>query len=190
MAKKILNYYKILQVEKNADKETIEVICKHYLEKYGEEKYPKKHKIYHNAYEILTDDEKREKYDKLLESKKVENEEEKIETKMYNHKKSGKVRGKSGKVKTSGKSRRGRRYAQSGRGEMYGKSGKNNNISNAFNYVSDIENEYGAVSKIFKTLLGTAKSQPLLTGAGLLMGGAVAGKGIQKGRGLISKGKK
>ncbi|RAP50227.1 MAG: hypothetical protein BZ138_06875 [Methanosphaera sp. rholeuAM270] len=171
MSKKITNYYKILKVEKDADKETIEVICKHNLEKYDEEKYPKKHKLYHNAYVILTDDEKREKYDKLLESSE-EDKNEKITRKDMKGK--GRGRGSGRKGKGMGRGRSGR---------------KNNNLSNTLGYVSDIAGN-NQVSSIVSTLLGTAKKSSLLTGASLLMGGAVAGKGIQKGMKAMSKGKR
>ena len=75
------------------------------------------------------------------------------------------------------------------RGYGRGRSGKRNfsNISNTFNTVSDIENEYGTFSNIFQSVLGTAKSQPLRTGANLLIGGAIAGAGVKKGRNYMSK---
>ena len=164
MAKKILNYYKILKVEKDADKETIEVICKHNLEKYDEEKYPKKHKIYHNAYVILTDDEKRAKYDKIIESSEEEKEEKITTKKMMDN---GRGRGKGRK----GKGRSGRKI---------------NNLSSTLGYVSDIAGN-NQISNILSTFLGTGKQSSLLTGASLLMGGAVAGKGIQKGMKSMSK---
>lgn len=167
MAKKIFNYYKLLKVEKDADKETIEVICKHNLEKYDEEKYPKKHKLYHNAYEILTDDEKRAKYDKILESSEEEKEEKSTTKKM------------KGKGKGRGKGRKGK--GRSGR--------KNNNLSNTLGYVSDIAGN-NQVSSILSTLVGSGKQSSLLSGASLLMGGAVAGKGIQKGMKAMSKGRR
>lgn len=174
MVKHLINYYKVLKIEKDADTETIEKVCKQGLKKYDEENYPKEHNIIHDAYIILTDDEKREKYDKLLEaaSKKEEEKEEEIEKPKFETKKmKGKMRGK-------GK-----------RGYGRGKSGKNNfsNISNTFNTVSDIEKEYGVFSNIFQSVLGTAKSQPLRTGANLLLGGAIAGAGVKKGRNFMSK---
>ena len=171
MVKCIINYYKVLKIEKDADKETIEKVCKKGLRKYDEENYPKEHQVIHDAYIILTDDEKREKYDALLEaaSKKEEKEEqEEIE---------------KPKIKTNKMKRKGRR------GYGRGKSGRRNNkmMSNTFGNISGIEKEYGTFSKVFQSVLGTAKSQPLMTGANLLMGGAIAGAGVKKGKDFMSK---
>lgn len=167
MAKKIINYYKILKVKKDADTETIKRKCKLGLKKYDKENHPKENKILCNAYKILTDDKKRAKYDKLLEKQEEEKkEDEKIIEKF-----------ESKKMKSHGKRRK--RRGKFGR--------KNKNYSNALNYASNVEKEYGVVSKVFKGMIGNAKSQPLMTGANLLLGGAIAGAGVKKGRNFMSK---
>lgn len=173
MVKRLINYYKVLKIEKDADTETIDKKCKQGLKKYDEENYPKEHQIIHDAQIILTDDEKREKYDKLLEaaSEKEEKDEEIEKPKFETKRMKGKMRGK-------GK-----------RGYGRGRSGRRNysNMSNTFNTVSNIEKEYGTFSNIFQSVLGTAKSQPVMTGANLLLGGAIAGAGVKKGRDYMSK---
>lgn len=77
------NYYEILQVDKNADEEIIKKIFKYHIKKnhpdlfQGEEKEDalKKVQLFNEAYEVLSDNEKRKIYDEELKIKQQEKDE-------------------------------------------------------------------------------------------------------------------
>lgn len=145
MTKYIKNYYKILKVDRYADQKSIKQAYKKLTLKYhpdvdDNKENEKKFLSVQEAYEVLSDPDKRIKYDKLYD-------------KAYNN------------ITTNKKGR---------------KNHKKNN--NTVNFIKDMEDKYGIASKGFDLLLGSAKSQPLLTGPKLLLGGAAAGVGVSKGR--------
>lgn len=57
-----------------------------------------------------------------------------------------------------------------------------NNLSDAIEFVSDLEDNYGLFSKLFKTGSGAMKSKSMFSGTNLLLGGLMAGYGVKKGR--------
>lgn len=79
------NYYEILEVDKNASKEVIEKAYRTLAKKYhpdlqqGNQKqeYAEKMKIINQAYDILSDDIKRDEYNKKLENERMQFQEEK-----------------------------------------------------------------------------------------------------------------
>lgn len=69
------------------------------------------------------------------------------------------------------------------------KSKKNNskNIKDAIDFASDLEDNYGIISKLFKTGSGAMKGKGLFSGTNLLLGGVMAGYGVKKGRDYMAK---
>lgn len=142
MTKYIKNYYNVLKVDRYADQKTIKQAYKKLTLKYhpdltDDKKDKKKFLTIQEAYDVLSDPDKRIKYDELYD-------------KAYHNRKINK------KVK------------------------KHEN--NTINLVKDIEDNFGIVSKGANMLFGSIKSQPLLTGSKLLIGGAAAGVGVNRGR--------
>ncbi|RAP48672.1 MAG: hypothetical protein BZ135_00395 [Methanosphaera sp. rholeuAM6] len=177
MTKKIIDYYKMLKIEKDADTEIIEEKCKKACKKYDEETYPKENKIINDAYIILTDDEKRAKYDKLLEKAYEEDEEEdKLDYDSKKSKRQGKRKYSQGRGKGMGR----------GLGKGMGR-GSSKGLTNTFKYASNIQKNSGSFSKILKTAMGASRSSPLMSGFNLLVGGAAAGYGVKKGRDYMAK---
>jgi DnaJ-class molecular chaperone len=66
---------------------------------------------------------------------------------------------------------------------------KNNkkSISDAVDLVSDLEDNVGVVSKLFKTGSGAMKGKAMISGSNLIFGGLMAGYGIKKGRDYMAK---
>lgn len=67
------------------------------------------------------------------------------------------------------------------------KSKKSINLNDAVNTVSDLEDNYGLISKLFKTGSGAMKGKSLMTGSNLILGGIMAGYGVKKGRDYMAK---
>lgn len=66
--------------------------------------------------------------------------------------------------------------------------GKNKStLSDAVNTVSDLEDNFGIISKLFKTGSGAMKGKSLMTGTNLILGGIMAGYGVKKGRDYMAK---
>lgn len=63
----------------------------------------------------------------------------------------------------------------------------NMNISDAVDMVSDIEDNYGVISRLFKTGSGAMKGKAMFSGSNLIFGGLMAGYGIKKGRDYMAK---
>ncbi len=82
------NYYEILQVDKNADEEIIKKVFKYHIKKnhpdlfQGEEKQIAKEKVqeFNEAYEILSDKNKRKEYDDELNQNQIEKRQESNES--------------------------------------------------------------------------------------------------------------
>lgn len=66
------------------------------------------------------------------------------------------------------------------------KSG-NINVGDAVDLVKDAEDNFGIISKLFKTGSGAMKAKGLMTGTNIIIGGAMAGYGIKKGRDYMAK---
>lgn len=67
------------------------------------------------------------------------------------------------------------------------KSKKSINVKDAVNTVSDLEDNYGLISKLLKTSSGAMKGKSLMTGSNLILGGIMAGYGVKKGRDYMAK---
>lgn len=67
------------------------------------------------------------------------------------------------------------------------KSKKSINVKDAVNTVSDLEDNYGLISKLLKTGSGAMKGKSLMTGSNLILGGIMAGYGVKKGRDYMAK---
>ena len=143
MTKYIKNYYKILKVDRYADQKTIKEAYKKLSLKYhpdvndNEEDHEKILSI-QEAYSVLSDADKRIRYDKIYD----------------------------------------RAYANKSKSEK----GKKRHKNNSFDLLKDVEDNFRIASKGANLLFGSLKSQPLLTGTKLLMGGAITGVGINRGR--------
>ena len=61
------------------------------------------------------------------------------------------------------------------------------NISDAVDIVSDLEDNYGVVSKLLKTGSGAMKGKTMFSGTNLIFGGLMAGYGVKKGRDYMAK---
>lgn len=76
------NYYEILEVDKNASKEVIEKAYRTLAKKYHpdlqqglqQQEYSEKMKIINQAYDVLSDDKKREEYNQKLENERIQRE--------------------------------------------------------------------------------------------------------------------
>lgn len=62
-----------------------------------------------------------------------------------------------------------------------------NNISDTVDLVSDLEDNFGIVSKLLKTGSGAMKGRAMFSGTHLIFGGLMAGYGIKKGRDYMAK---
>ncbi len=145
MVKGIMDYYAFLNVDRDADKKTIKKAYRKALKDYDstkayDSKTKMKYEIINDAYIILSDDEKRAKYDEILNQA--------LKTK---------------KVKKT-------------------KKAGTNNIEKTVKFAADMEEDYGLISKLFKMGSTAFKAQPLMTGANIVVGTAVAGYGVKKGR--------
>ncbi|MBE6486009.1 MAG: hypothetical protein E7Z85_04110 [Methanosphaera stadtmanae] len=143
MTKYIKNYYKILKVDRYANQKTIKESYKKLTLKYhpdvnDNKEDQKKYLSIQEAYTVLSDADKRIKYDELYD-------------KAISYNKSG-------------------------------KKGKNYQENNTINLLKDIEDNFGIANKGANLLFGSLKSQPLLSGTKLLLGGAAAGIGVNRGR--------
>ncbi len=68
---------------------------------------------------------------------------------------------------------------------------KDNKIGDTVKFAKDMEDEYGVFSKLFKTAINAFKTQPLMATSNVIIGGAVAGYGIKRGRDYMAqRGKK
>lgn len=144
MTKYIRDYYKILRIKRNANQKTIKRAYKRALLKYDSGKgnvknAEKKLKLIKEAYKVLSDENKRAKYDELYEQ-------------ASNNKKNN-----------------------------------NSNLNDTFKTVKDVHENYDLVSKGLNTIFKSIKSQPLLTGSKILIGGAAAGYGYKRGKNIINK---
>ena len=143
ITKYIKNYYKILKVDRYANQKTIKESYKKLTLKYhpdvnDNKEDQKKYLSIQEAYTVLSDADKRIKYDELYD-------------KAISYNKSG-------------------------------KKGKNYQENNTINLLKDIEDNFGIANKGANLLFGSLKSQPLLSGTKLLLGGAAAGIGVNRGR--------
>lgn len=144
MTKYIKNYYKILKVDRYADQKTIKQAYKKLTLNYKQDinyskKDEKKCLLIKEAYSVLSDPDKRIKYDKLYDN------------------------------------------------GLRKKKEKNNHKNNKINLSKDIENKFGMASKGANLLFGSLKSQPFSIGSKLILGGAAAGIGINRGRKYFKK---
>jgi DnaJ-class molecular chaperone len=144
MTKYIKNYYNILKVDRYADQKTIKESYKKLTLKYhpdvnDNKEDQKKYLSIQEAYSVLSDADKRIKYDELYD-----------------------------KAISNNNKRR--------------KNGKKNHNNDTINLLKDIEDNFGIANKGANLLFGSLKSQPLLSGTKLLLGGAAAGVGVNRGR--------
>lgn len=150
MVKYVPDYYKVLDINSDADETDIKKAYKSSLRKYEQKKTSKVKnkkmiKLINDAYIVLSDDKKRRKYDKLRS--------ELIKNKKANNQK--------------------------------------NNIENTLKVVNDVKDNYDLISKLFKVGSGTMKGKSIFTGTNIIIGGAMAGYGIKKGKDyMANRGKK
>ncbi len=64
---------------------------------------------------------------------------------------------------------------------------KNNKIKDSVELAKEVKDKYDLISKIFQTGTKAMKIKPLLTGTNIIVGGAMAGYGIKKGREYMAK---
>ena len=148
MKKYIKNYYKILKVDRYANQKTIKKAYKKLTLNYhpdvnNNEEDEKKFLSIKEAYSVLSDPDKRIKYDKIY---------DKIQENKLKQKKE-----------------------------------KKNHKNDTLNLFKDIEDNFGIASKGGKILSGSLKSQTLSMGTKLLLGGAAAGIGVNRGRKYLKK---
>ena len=185
MTKYIQDYYGILNIEADADNKTIKEAYECNMKKYHPDvnngaKAQRKYELSQEAYDVLSDGDKRKEYDKLREraianQKKKEEEKEKQSIDIDNFKKSSK-KGKSN-------------FISKGKSGMKGRGRSSNNLNNAF----DLVNNLGGSKSVGKMVgLGgkSASASPLLSVSKVLLGGATAAYGVKKGRDYINKGRK
>lgn len=149
MVKYIPNYYAILKIDEDADKNTIreayEKLSKKYKQSSNQSKKSKQLcKFTNDAYIVLSDDKKRKKYDKIL-------------------KEANQI--KPNQVKKINK----------------------NTVKNAKDAVNFVQDNYDIISNIFKTGSKFMKGRTLFTGTNIIIGGAMAGYGVKKGRDYMAK---
>lgn len=146
MVKYLPDYYKILNINPNADtdeiKEAYEISYSKYKAKKSSKTNNKMIKLINDAYVVLSDENKRRKYDNL--------------------------RNNAIKNKKSNKKNK-------------------NSVEDTFKVVNDVKDNYDLISKLFKTGSGAMKGKSLFTGTNLIIGGAMAGYGVKKGRDYMAK---
>ena len=180
MTKYIQDYYGILGVEPDADNKTIKDAYECNIKKYHPNvnngaKAQRKYELSKEAYEVLSDADKRKKYDvlrqKAIANQKKKEEEEKAKQ-DFDYKKSAKNSKSSfkGKKKSAFK---GRGRSKSSAFDLLGSVGKSGNIGKAVSLGSK-----------------AGKASPLLSLSKVIVGGTAAAYGVKKGRDYISRGGK
>ena len=186
MTKYIQDYYGILNVEADADNETIKEAYECNMKKYHPDvnNGAKAQKIYNlsqEAYEVLSDGDKRKEYDKLRkraienQKKKEEKEAEKLDMDQLKEKSS-----KSGR--RSGKKGRGRSAFNTGRRSKGG-------LNSSFDVVNGMKKS-GNISKIIGAGATAGKGGSVFSLSKLIIGGAATAYGIKKGRDYVNRGKR
>lgn len=165
MVKYILDYYGILNIDETANKKTIEKAYKRAIVKYKSksgEMDKQKCKYVKDAYLVLSDDERRAKYDLLRKQAKMNSKDKKSDD--YDDVKENADKIKDILSDMNKRSGRGSKFVSSSAKAMKGKS------------------MMGGGSKL---LSGTGSKMLFGNGAKLLVGGAIAGYGAKKGRDFI-----
>lgn len=186
MTKYIQDYYGILNVEADADNETIKEAYEYNMKKYHPDvnngaKAQKKYELTKEAYEILSDGEKRKEYD-ILREKALANQKKKEEEKIKQDfdydksRKTSKQKGRSSFKTKGGSSFKGRRKS-------------NSNISGSFDVIKGLE-KGGSLSKVLGAGAKAGKSGSLFSLSKLIIGGAATVYGVKKGRDYMARGGK
>ncbi|MBQ6219808.1 MAG: DnaJ domain-containing protein [Methanosphaera sp.] len=183
MTKYIQDYYGILNVEADADNKTIKDAYECNMKKYHPDvnngaKAQRKYELSQEAYEVLSDGDKRKEYDKLREKalanqKKKEEAQEKID-----YDKSGQTSSKKSKSPFKGK----------GRSSFKGKKSKST-ASNAFDLINNV-GKSGNLGKVLSAGAKSGSSSSLLSLSKLVLGGAATAYGVKKGRDYMAGGGK
>ncbi|RAP51382.1 MAG: hypothetical protein BZ133_03130 [Methanosphaera sp. SHI613] len=183
MTKYIQDYYGILNVKADADNKTIKEAYECNMKKYHPDvnngaKAQRKYELSQEAYDVLSDDEKRKEYDilreKALANQKKKEEEEKAK-RDFDYERSGKSSSKRGKGNFKGRGRSG-----------FKPRGKSRN---SFDILSSLE-KGGNISKIVGAGAKAGKSGSLLSLSKIIIGGAATAYGVKKGRDYMARGGK
>ena len=187
MTKYIQDYYGILNVESDADNETIKEAYECNMKKYHPDvnngaKAQKKYELSQEAYDVLSDGDKRKEYDKLRE-KALANQKKKEEKEKakqdFDYDKSSKTSSKKGRSSFKGK--RGSSFKGRGRSKS--------NLSSSFDVLKGLE-KGGSVSKVLGAGVKAGNSGSLFSLSKLILGGAATAYSVKKGRDYINKGRK
>lgn len=142
MTKYIRDYYRILGINNNANSKTIKKAYKNAIHEYNTkyDKDNKKYRLIQEAYQVLSDKNKKSNYDKLYKQ---------AHSKKTNNKKSI--------------------------------------LTDNLKLIKELNDNYNLLSKEVKTIIGSKRSNTLLTASKLLIGGTATKYGIKKGKNFINK---
>ena len=188
MTKYIQDYYGILNVESDADNDTIKEAYECNMKKYHPDvnngaKAKKRYELSQEAYDVLSDGDKRKEYDKLREraiENQMKKEEEEKATQDFDYDSSRKSSSKSG-----------RRSGGRGRGSSAFKTGDRSKggLNSSFDLVNNI-GKSGNISKIIGAGAKAGKSGSVFSLSKIILGGAATAYGVKKGRDYVNKGRK
>ncbi|RAP54170.1 MAG: hypothetical protein BZ137_03660 [Methanosphaera sp. rholeuAM130] len=188
MTKYIQDYYGILNIEADADNDTIKEAYECNMKKYHPDvnngaKAQKKYELSQEAYDVLSDGDKRKEYDKLREralaNQKKKEEEEKA-SQDFDYDSSNKSSSKSGR-RSSGRGRGGSAFKTSGRSK--------GGFNTAFDLTKGLDKS-GNITKILGAGAKAGKSGSVFSLSKIILGGAATAYGVKKGRDYVNKGRK